>query len=216
MVHIHTSPIFILLADRSFILDNGPSLLASLGISSLLFMGWYYAIELPIQRREKKSWLSDNTNLLRQYLIVKHLIARLGYQFSVCERCTNDKMQLWNYQPKELLVVRCRCCKMNYTFTKNYCELIPLILAELHGAHSLINTLTAKRDKVLGKFLIRKLSVDSSCLRSGVSALGVFHFMARKPYLPETKAVMEIVLTEWEEVKGYDLQVFNGALVCEQ
>lgn len=191
----------------SFILDNGFALLFSFSISSLLFIAWYFGVELSFQKKEKRSWISSNSGLLRQHLILKYLLEQFGNQLSVCERCENSEMQLWNYQQNRLLVIRCKSCQINYTFTKEHCNLIRLILSELDGNHSLLKILKSNRNRVLGKFLIQKLALDSSSLVSDVDSLGVFHFVARNQNLTETKLVREIIITDWQEVKCPGVQL---------
>lgn len=195
---------------QSFIFDNGFTLLVSFSISFLLFVVWYYGVEISFQNKEKKSWISANVGLLRQHLILKHLLELLGNQLSVCERCENGKMQLWNYQQDRLLVIRCKSCQMNYTFNREYCHLIRLILSELDGNRNLLNTLKSSRNRVLGKFLIQKLAIDVSSLMSDVSSLGVFHFVARNQNQMETKQVREIIIRDWKEVKSQEVHLWTG------
>lgn len=99
---------------------------------------------------------------------------------------------------------------MNYTFNREYCHLIRLILSELDGNRNLLNTLKSSRNRVLGKFLIQKLAIDVSSLMSDVSSLGVLHFVARNQNQMETKQVREIVIRDWKEVKSQEVHLWTG------
>lgn len=144
------------------------------------------------------SWLTNNQGLLRQHRILCYLLELLGHRLSVCKKCRNDRMQLWNYRGDDLLVIRCKSCKMNYTLTTDHGAVIGLILSEMEGAVKFLDVILSNQDNVLGKFLIRKLSLEPSALKSDVSTLGVFQFLARKPHEYENQAVLEIVMAKEE------------------
>ncbi|WP_276168420.1 hypothetical protein [Zobellia alginiliquefaciens] len=176
---------------QSFFIAVGPLLLVSMTISSMLFFFWYFGFTLSEQRRKARWWLVDNIGLVQQYKDLDELLDGLGQKTSVCKKCNNDKMQLWNYQQEGLLVVRCRSCKMNYTFTKEHNELVQLILSQMENATKLVNILVRYRYQALGKLLARNLSIDASAMRSEINPLEVLHFTARKERL-RTEPVNDI------------------------
>lgn len=184
---------------QSFLWDNGSILLISFLISSLLFLAWYFGVNLPQQHREKRQWLAAHSGLLRQQLILKHLLHKLGHWVYGCSRCQNTHMQLWNCQ-QQVLVVRCRSCKMNYTLTKEQNKLVPMILSTVGGGQVMVNTLVEKRHEALGKFLMQKFTLDRSCLTSRENPLGAYHFTARTPDPKPRSNVRDIYLREWEVV----------------
>ena len=173
-------------------------MLLYLFLTVLLFLVFYYGIEFLSQRRMKVSWLRNNQGLLRQYQILSYLLELLGHRLSVCKKCKNDRMQLWNYKSDQLLVVRCKSCKMNYTLTPDHSAVIGLILSELDVAIKLLDAILSNQQNVLGKFLIRKLSLEPSALKSDVSTLGVFQFFARKSYDDDGQSIFDMVMTEEE------------------
>jgi hypothetical protein len=182
----------------SFIADVGPVLLASLSFSMLLFLAWYFVVERRNQLKKRESWLLNNENLIHQYKNLQYLLENFGQEISSCANCKNDQMQLCNYQKEELLVVRCGSCKRNYTFTKQYNELIPLILKQLEGVIKLLNTVVVHRDNSLGEFLMDQLALDPKKITSDVRPLELIHF---KTYLEEQNTpIMEIFINEWQVV----------------
>ncbi|WP_149274371.1 hypothetical protein [Pareuzebyella sediminis] len=184
---------------QSFLWDNGNILLISLFISSLLFLAWYFGINLPQQHREKRQWLSEHSGLLRQQLILRYLLHQLGHWVYGCSRCQNTHMQLWNCQ-EQVLVVRCRSCKMNYTLTETQSKLVPMILSTADGGKMMVNTLMEKRHEALGKFLMQKFTLDHSSVASTENPLGAFHFTAKSREQVPHAAVRNIYLREWEVV----------------
>ena len=212
---MHTVKIEIYLAKvhvtiQSFILDMGPLLFISLLASSLLFFSWYYFFELPKQKQEKRIWLLQNASILKEYKTLKKHLYQLGQSTAVCRHCNSDKMQLWNHRKQELLVVRCRSCKMNYTLTKEHSESAGFILSNLDWATKLVNTLSFNRYSVLGKFLVKKLAIDITSLNSYNNPLAVFYFTTKERNGLSGNPVMEIVIHEWEEVSpsfGWELQL---------
>lgn len=173
-------------------------LLLYLFLTVLLFLVLFFGIEFLSQRKMKVSWLRNNQGLLKQHQILSYLLELLGHRLSVCKKCKNDRMQLWNYKLDQLLVVRCKSCKMNYTLTTDHSPVIGLILSELEGAIKLLNAILSNQQNVLGKFLIRKLSLEPSALKSDVSTLGVFQFFARKSYYDDSQSIFDIFMTEEE------------------
>lgn len=185
---------------QSFILDIGPILLVSFSLSLFLFLNWYFAYDRIKQKKEKRLWLTRNMRSLVRYGDLMEQLEHLGQTTPVCKQCNNFKMQLWNHQHDELLVVRCRSCKINYTLTKDHSDCTRLILSNMEWAIELINILIKNRHKALGKFLIRKLALDPSCIKPGINPLEVFCFSAKKEDEFIIDPVFEIVLNEWEEV----------------
>jgi len=183
----------------SFVIDMGPLLLLSLLFSAILFYSWYFGVELSGQRKKQRLWLSENKGLIQQYKFLNYLLDSFGQHIASCKNCKNDKMQLWDYKQDELLVVRCRSCKMNYTFTKDQNDLIQLMLSQIEGVVQLVNTVFSYRYQVLGKLLIRNLAIDLKNRKRDFSPLAVLHFTASKKK-QTSKSVKDIFLNEWEVV----------------
>ncbi len=201
-MHIVNTPLGLIKVPAillSWILDLGPVFFISISITPSLFLCWYF-YEFAKQSREKRLWLMENAGLLMKYRLFTDHLEHLGQLTPGCSHCNDHKMQLWNHEKQQLLVVRCRSCKMTYTLTREHCKYTRFILSELDWAISLTNTLTHNRHKALGKFLIKTLALDPSCLRPDINPLEVFHFSSQELDHPETDSAKDIVLNEWEEV----------------
>lgn len=61
-------------------------------------------------------------------------------------------MQLWNFS-EDILVVRCKSCKMTYSLHKSQSELVELILLHLEDSVELTKVMMAKRHELLGIYL---------------------------------------------------------------
>ena len=182
---------------QSFVLDVGPLVLGTIALPSILFFFWYFGVELSEQRIKAKLWLGENIGLVQRYRTLGNHLEGLGIKTTICKNCKCDKMQLWNYQQHRLLVVRCRSCKMSYTLTKEHNEYIQLILSEMDGTVTLVNTLIRFRYQELGKLLGNKLAIDPSKMDANVNPLEVLHFTAKKP----TKAEERAPITSYEKNK---------------
>ena len=184
----------------SFALDTGPLLLMSLIFSMLLFFCWYFAIERTNQRKKQRLWFVENEGLIQQYKVLHHHLESFGRSISCCKHCKNDKMQLWNYEQHQLLVVRCRSCKKNYTFTKEHNELMQQILFQMEGVVSLVNTVFTYRHHPLGKLLGQKLAIDIHGIKPDDRPLELMHFTASKLEEIKSKSILDIFIYDWEVV----------------
>lgn len=184
----------------NFVIETGPELLICLLFSGVLFLLWYFALELKRQEMERQIWLGQNKNLLLQYEDLDHLLGYFGQNISCCSHCKNDKMQLWDYV-HNLLVVRCTACKMNYTFSKDYDELLQPLFCQLDGATRLVKTISTQRNNLLGKHLAQKLRIDVNVIHKNRIPLGVMQFTASKVNETTFKSVFDISLNAWEVVR---------------
>ena len=107
-------------------------------------------------------------------------------------------MQLWDYV-QNLLVVRCTSCKMNYTFSKDYDELLQPLFCQLDGASALVNTISTHRYNLLGKHLAQKLRIDVNGIHKNKIPV-VMQFTASKVNETTFKSVFDISLNTWEVV----------------
>lgn len=190
----------------NFFIDVGPVLILSLSFSTALFFLWYFAIELKQQEMERQIWLGKNKNLLFQYEDLHDLLGYFGQKISCCSHCKNNKMQLWDYF-HNLLVVRCTSCKMNYTFSKDYDELLQPLFCQLDGATALLNTISTHRNNLLGKHLAKKLCIDVNGIHKNRIPLGVMQFTAAKANEIPIKSVFDISLNAWEVVVPEKLEL---------
>ncbi|MFD0796114.1 hypothetical protein ACFQZJ_01475 [Maribacter chungangensis] len=198
--HTHVSPNLYEPATLfNFLTDIGPIMLLSLSFSGALFCFWYFVLELNKQEMERKIWLGQNKNLLLQYEDLHYLLDDFGQKVPCCSHCKNDKMQLWDYF-HNLLVVRCTSCKMNYTFSKGYDELLQPLFCQLDGATALVNAVSRHRHELLGKHLARKFSIDVTGIHKNKSPLGVIKFNASRANATSIKSVFDISLNTWEVV----------------
>ena len=115
-------------------------------------------------------------------------------------------MQLWDYL-HNLLVVRCTSCKMNYTFTKHYDELLQPLFCQLDGATNLVNTIISHRNHLLGKHLAQKLHIDVDGIYKNKSPLAVMQFTASGANGTPFKSVFDISLNAWEVVLPEKLEL---------
>ncbi|MDB2606214.1 hypothetical protein N9Y48_00395 [Zobellia sp.] len=173
---------------QTFVFKEGSVLLGSVVFMSILFSSWYFGVELSEQRNKARLWLVENIVLLQRNRVLKAHLEGLGKKTSICKNCNSDRMQLWNYQQRGLLVVRCRSCKRNYTLTKEHNEYIQLILSEMDGNVKLVNTLIRYRYQELGKLLGNKLAIDVSEMNAELNPLEVFHFTAKISQGTENKS----------------------------
>lgn len=179
----------------SFISDVWPSLFLSLLFAAFLFICWYFVFVL----QKQKFWLKKNKALIDQYKVLQLNLNDFGQQVTSCKNCNERDMQLWDYRQK-LLVVRCRSCKMTYTFAKEHHKLILNALFQNEGVMTLLNMLISYRYHAFGKQLARVLKVDISTINASTTPLEILHFTARSEYMITPKSVKEIAIFEWEEV----------------
>lgn len=190
----------------NFFIDVGPVLLLSLSFSGALFFLWYFGLELKQQEMERQMWLGQNKNLLSQYKDLQYLLGCFGQKIPCCSHCKNNKMQLWDYL-HNLLVVRCTSCKINYTFSKDYDELLQPLFCQLDGATDLVNTISTHKNNLLGKHLAQKLRIDVNGIYKNKSPLAVMQFTASKANETTFKSVFDISLNAWEVVLPEKLEL---------
>lgn len=183
----------------NFVIDVGPVLFISLSFSGALFFIWYFALELKQQEMERQIWLVQNKNLVLQYQDLHDLLGYFGQKIPCCSHCKNDTMQLWDYL-HNLLVVRCTSCKMNYTFSKDYDEILQPVFCQLDGATSLVNTISDHRNNLLGKHLAKKYGIDVNVIHKNRIPLGVMQFTVSKVNETTFTSVFDISLNAWEVV----------------
>lgn len=198
MILDQTVSVFILQPIQllDFFIEVGPILFLSLTFSSFLFFIWYATIELNTQKKKQRLWFAKNEWLLRQHEDLRELLDGFGQRVSCCSNCNNDRMQLWDYR-QNLLVVRCRSCKMNFTFAKEHNELIQPILCQLKRTAKLVNTLVKYKYYPLGKRLAEKLAIDFKSIGSEISPLAIIHFTSAKKMETKVISILDIDLNEW-------------------
>jgi hypothetical protein len=186
----------------SFISDVWPLLLMSLLFSAFLFLCWYFGFLL----QKQKIWLKNNKQLIEQYKVLQLSLIAFGQQISCCKNCNERDMQLWDYQQK-LLVVRCRSCKMTYTFTKEHNQLVLKILFQIECVMILLNTLVVYRYHAFGRLLARALEVDITAVNATTTPLEIIHFTAQNEYMVTLNSVKNIEIFEWEVVAPNSLEL---------
>ena len=113
-------------------------------------------------------------------------------------------MQLWDYQEHNLLVVRCRSCKMNYTFTKSQSTFMHLIFSQLDGVSILMNTIIKYGYKKNGLRLLRELAIDQTKIQSDKRPLAFIYFTAHKKEESGEIEIKDIFINEWKVVLPND------------
>ena len=186
----------------SFISDVWPLLLISLLFSAFLFLCWYFVFAF----QEQKNWLQKNKKLITQFKILQLNLNDFGQQMTSCKNCGNREMQLWDYK-KQLLVVRCRSCKMNYTYVKKHNKLLLKVLFNIEGVTVLLNKLIFYRHHAFGRLLSRKLEVDMAKIKATTTPLEILHFKAQQEYMITTNSAKDIDIFDWEVVQPKSLEL---------
>lgn len=196
-LHIHLKePVSVLF----FIIDMGPVLLLSFTFVSLLFFSWYFGVKQMEQRKKLRLWLVQNEATITNYKTLKHILKEFGETTTCCKKCKNNKMQFWDYKEQEFLVVRCRSCKINYTYTKEHNELTKLILTHINEVETFVGKLVTNRYDVFCKRLLHTLAINLNGVKESASPLEVIHFTSSKKENITPKHIKDIFLQEWEVV----------------
>ncbi len=183
----------------SFI-DVGPLVLMSFLFSSLFFSCWYFGTDYINKKRKFKHWLVENEEAIKQFKTLDTLLENFGKKIPCCKNCKSNKMQLWDYNQDSLLVVRCRSCKMNYTYSKHNNELLQLILFQTNEFVKLADTILTYRYHVHNELLDYEHPIHVSNIKSDVRPLEVLHFRTRALEDSKIKSIKDIILHEWEVV----------------
>jgi len=138
----------------------------------------FYSWNLGSASAKQISWLEKNKDLIAQYHALQLQLNNFGQDLSSCKNCNARDMQLWNFQ-KQLLVVRCSSCKMNYTFTKGQNQLILKVLLQIESVMVLFNTLISYKHHPFGRLLASELKVDITELTTATTPLELIHFTAQ-------------------------------------
>ncbi|MDC0008275.1 hypothetical protein OAE12_01040 [bacterium] len=181
----------------SLLSDDWFSLLLPVLFAVILFFCW----DVGFVYQRHKSWLKQHKDLIVQYQILQEHLNDFGQQVSCCKNCNQNDMQLWNFQ-KQLLVVRCSSCKMNYTFVKGKNELLFKVLNEIELVMILFNMIIAYRYHPVGRLLARTLKVDIGLLLAANVPLEIIHFTAQRKAL----TLKYIDITEWEAILSEDAE----------
>lgn len=179
----------------SFIADVWPLMLISLSFSAFVFFCWYFGFALQKHKKKQNLWITKNEGAIEQYKDLQLHLKDFGQQISCCKNCSGHEMQLWGCQQK-LLVVRCRSCKMNYTFSKEHNQLI----LQIQLVKELLSTLIFYRNDTLGKLLAHKLGIDITSINYETIPLEIIHFATANAYTITPKSVMDILIFEYEVV----------------
>ena len=161
----------------------------------ILFFYW----EFIFLHKKQDSWLKQNKELIAEYQVLKTHLNDFGRQVPCCKNCNKRDMHLWNFH-KQLLVVRCSSCKMNYTFVEGQNQLILKVLFQIEQVLILFNNIISYRYHPLGKLLANELKLDLTALSNSATPLEIIHFTAQGEYMTTLHATKNIDIFDWEVV----------------
>lgn len=184
----------------TFVIEEGPSLFLSMLFPFLLFIFWYIGLERKQQKENFRLLLLDNESEIKQYHQLHNLLDDFGNSISCCKNCKSDKMQLWDYKPQKLLVVRCRSCKRNYTLSKEQDDIVQSVLVQVDSSMKLLNRMQSNSYFAKDKIMLRRAGIDLRNINNNSSPLEIMHFTATKEEGEEYHSIKDIIINEWEVV----------------
>ena len=193
-------------ALESLTTDWGLLSLLAVAISILFFLIWFFAFERPARRKRLNSWLHRNASNLRELQELKFLVASMGEHTEPCNRCGNNKMQLWQHC-QHVLVYRCCSCQMNYSLTRSEEALIPQICVGLQKATNLVRFLDTTQNVLLARSIHKELQMDRLASDFEKNLLASFQFIAQKGVCNPDDAVKDIYLHEWEVIRPKEVEL---------
>lgn len=121
----------------SFWSDVGPVLLVCISVPLSAVLLYFYIITPFREKRACNRWLLLHRSSMRNLIILQYLARSLYRRLPPCSHCSGSDLRFWEHH-KNLLVLRCRNCKRNYTLNhqshpevRHILRFIPALLVAL-------------------------------------------------------------------------------------
>ena len=149
-----------------FLEEAGPVLLICVGGSLGVTLFYYWLIDPSKQRQKKSEWLAANQNAMRMHLVLSYGLSKMYKKLPPCTNCGRRALEFWDHG-RDLLVFRCRDCRMNHTLSGFHYPEVRVVLENLPGLFVILNELRRQPDSLLGRHLIQQCgAMDWYCRKS--------------------------------------------------